>query len=241
MPFQQVTLAQLQAEMADRLDGSPFWTPEEARLGLNEALRTWNLLTGQWRARSLVPVTGGSPWVSLPSSLTWTARVEWQGLLVDQSNLSDLDNGRPRWEGQTTADGGEVPDRPRLWAPAGLRLLALWPSPAADAPSSLLVDGLAATPVLVKMSDWLDLGRQEHDAILFYALHYCAFKEGAGRFAGSITGLKAFYAAAIDRNTRLLASTLFRAWVGLDVERTARPDRRQVTADAGAGAAGTGQ
>jgi len=73
--YTTTTLADLQSLMAQRWDQVVFWTAEEARLALNEALREWNLLTGRWRTRVALSVLAADPFVSLPSSMTYGMRV----------------------------------------------------------------------------------------------------------------------------------------------------------------------
>ena len=57
MPYQAVTLATLRTRLQNRYGNVAFWSNEEARLALNEALRYWNLFTGRWRTRIVLATT----------------------------------------------------------------------------------------------------------------------------------------------------------------------------------------
>src|SRR4029450_4449466 len=121
--------------MAQRWDSVVFWTPEEARLALNEALREWNLLTGRWRTR--VPLTGSAnnPEIDLPLSMTYGMRVTTAaGSPLTPTSLLELDLAMPPWRLHTTATGGPVPLLPTLWAPLSLTRLAILPTYPFDFP-----------------------------------------------------------------------------------------------------------
>lgn len=71
MPYAYITLAQAQTELANRLDdyNSIFWTTPELTFYLQEALRTWQALTGAWRGRmtfdTIAPVSPPNIWYDL--------------------------------------------------------------------------------------------------------------------------------------------------------------------------------
>ena len=96
MPYTTTTLAGLQPRMIQRWDQVVFWTPEEARLALNEALREWNLLTGRWRtARAALGRSPPTPEITLPGVLTYAMRVTTAaGAPLIPSSLLELDLGR---------------------------------------------------------------------------------------------------------------------------------------------------
>ena len=60
MTYTAITLADLKVDMAQRYDESIFWTAEEARLAINEALRDWNLLVGRWSRRLTLSTGAGT-------------------------------------------------------------------------------------------------------------------------------------------------------------------------------------
>jgi hypothetical protein len=111
-----------------------------------------------------------------------------------------------------------------------LRSVYLWP---ADAGGTVItVEGIAATPVLSDDGDTIDLGTEQLDALLGYALHALSFKKGGAAFAATEDLFKAFLAAAADKNDLITTSTTYRRVMGLD-HRDLKPIR---SAAAGASA-----
>lgn len=230
MPYQQTTLADLQAQLAARYEAKPFWVADEATLAINEALSTWNLLTGRWRTRVVLPTTT-SPEVALPATLTYRTRVAVGGRPLTPTSIFDLDHGRSQWRQETTATDG-LPSRPLVWAPISLMLIALWPADA-SAPRSLSVDGVAQTPRLVNAGDFVDLGEDDFSVLLNFALHVLALKKGGPWFAKTQGYFRAFLEAAAAENDLITTSQTYRAVMG-GGDRGSEPIRRP-------GASPTGQ
>jgi len=223
----QVTLAEYREELRVKFDSAPFWTPFTELLAINDSLRTWNMLTGTWRKRWILETDTphNTPWYILPGCLTYGTRVEWNGIPLALSSIDDLDMGRVGWERETTAlhaTNPDIPERPLLWAPAGVAMIAVWPYDSHGC-DSLVVDGVARTPVLKLETDFIDIGQEDFQILLGYALHVLAFKEGGARFAATMSLYKAFIKAAAERNSRLKTSSIFRRIMGLDVGRSSRP------------------
>jgi len=223
----QVTLTEFCAQLRERFDGVPFWTSQNELLAINESLRCWNMLTGTWRSRWTfeTDTPNETPWYALPGCVTLATRVTWNGIPLELSSIDDLDMGRVGWEGEATSmhatDPG-IPARPLCWAPAGVALIAIWPYDTGGC-NALVVDGVTKTPVLCRADDFVDIGQEDFHALLGYALHVLAFKEGGARFKHSMSLYKAFIAAAAERNSRLKTSSVFRKILGLDVGRYSRP------------------
>lgn len=239
MPYQQITLAALQASLEASWDSAPFWSATQATRYLNHSLRLWNLLTGMWKRRVLLSTTAGAHYLPLPSSITYGMVVVWgrtsQALQI--SALEDLDNGRPRWEEEGTGDGGDVPTTPQLWAPVGLTEIAIWPADATGG-NPVLVDGVAQTPVLVNPGDFVDIGSQDANAIAKLALHIACFTRGMPAVKSTQAYLQEFVQAAADQNTRLRNSSYFRKYLGLDFQKGLAPMVDTVPGGAGAGQGG---
>lgn len=223
MPWTRETLSSLRTQLEARVESSPFWTTEEARLALNEALSFWQLLTGYWYAAEDVQILAGDPFFATSAAILFRTRVTYQGLPLADSSLTDLFRGRPNWWTETTADGGDVPTRPTVWAPMSLTLLAVWPQPAGIA--TLTVQGLSRTPVLAAEADPVDIEDGIVDHILGYALHVLTFKEGWARFAGTTVAMQEFLKAAGEENGQLTASGAYRQYLGLDQAKHLRPTR----------------
>lgn len=231
MPFTQTTLAQLRARMADRWKGTPFWSEDDDKRGINVALRFWNLLTGQWRQQYPTPTVANQYFYTVPSSLTFGARVTWNDRPLQPGSITGLNLGMPNWRRETTTTGGVVPDRPTVFAPAGLRSFVIWPADAASN-NALIVDGVRATPILSADGDFIDLGPEEEQPILEEAIHVMAFKIGGGLWRSTFTLHRRFLLAAADRNARLKADTMLRRIMGLDYGRKSQPLRLPILDEA---------
>jgi hypothetical protein len=224
MPYTSTTLADLQTLMVQRWDSIVFWTAEEARLALNEALREWNLLTGRWRTRVLLSVSAGDPEVALPGAITYGMRLTTAlGAPLIPTSVFELDFGRPSWRFETTASGSLVPTVPTLWAPLSLTRLAIWPTYPVDTPTALVLDGVMRTPVLVAAGDTVDLGEEIIDPVIDMALHVAAFKEAGDRWRATRVYFEAFLQAAADENGLLKQNQAYRRWAGLDRRRDLQP------------------
>ncbi len=226
MPWTRYTLAELRDRLRDRVETVPFWQPEECRLALNESLLCWNLLTGTWKRRITLDADPSSdPFMALPATLVFGARVAYQGQPLALSSLPDLMRGRPAFWTERTTSGGDVPTRPMVWAPISLQLLAVWPRSAALVAAAYTVDGVAATPQLTAEDSPVDLEDGVLDVTLGYALHVLTFKEGWARFATTSSQMQAFLALAAEQNGQLTASAAYRAYMGLNLGRALRPTR----------------
>src|SRR5262245_60817340 len=224
MPYTTTTLLDLQTLMAQRWDQVVFWTAEEARLALNEALREWNLLTGRWRTRITPDAPGADPHVDLDATMTYGMRVTTAaGSPLIPSSLAEFDLGRPSWRLETVVSGGEVPTVPTLWAPVSLTTIAIWPAYDVLTSPGLVVDGVLATPVLTLPGDFVDLGEEIVDVIADMALHIAAFKEAATRWRATRPYFEAFLQAAADENSLLKTNQAYRRWAGLDRRRDLQP------------------
>lgn len=222
MAYQQVTLATLRTTLQAKADGgSPFWSNTEDLDAINESLRSWNLLTGMWKTRVVMPTVANQVWYTLASSLVYDLRMDFGSYPMEISSLPSLDNGQPAWEGETTATTG-VPTRPLMFAPAGLRMFAIWPADAVGG-TTLVIDSVLSTPQLAADADFIDIGYQELGALLGECLHILTFKKGGPAFEATKHYHQEFLRAAADQNGRLRASALFRRFMGLDLARSQRP------------------
>lgn len=239
MPYTSTTLAALKVLMQQRWDGSVFWTGEEARLAINEALRDWNLLTGRWRRRVTLSTTAATPTVILPATMTYGMRVRLStGAPLHPTSVLELDLMRPSWRTETTASGGDVPTAPALWAPESLQRIVIWPATAGVGVGNLLVDGVSATPVLNEDADFVDIGDEILDVLADMAIHVAAFKEAGPRWRATRPFLQAFLVAAAEENGLLKANQAYRRAAGLDRRRDLQPAkgaRTQLDVVAGAG------
>jgi hypothetical protein len=210
MPYQQVTLAQLLEQLESSYESAPFWTRPQAIRYINQMLRLWNLLTGTWKQKVLVASPSpSSPYVVIPGSLTYSTQVVWgpTGQPLRPTSLAELDAGAPRWE--------EATGVPTLWAPVGLTLIAVYPAdPTGGLP--FLIDGVARTPTLAALTDFVDLGSQDATAIAHGALYPASFLRGAAALKAAEPYMREFVEAARQQNSRLSSSSYYRKFLGLD-------------------------
>ncbi len=209
------TWADVQERLLDRHERSPFYEDAEGLAAFNEALRVWNLFTGYWHERASLFTVAGQYLYTVPNSLLYRTRITWNSLPLSSSNREDLNNAEPAWRSETTATGGGVPSRPMIWAPVSLRSFYLWPADAVDN-NFLLLDGVAATPILTTDGGSVDLGEELFGVLLDYALHTLLFKRGGPDFQDSMPAWQAFLAAAVEENSQLKTSNVFRRAMGLD-------------------------
>lgn len=221
MAITRFTLADLRTQLRERIGATEglalFWTDYDLDVCLREATRTWNLLTGQWRGRVVLATVASSPFLTLPSTLTWAARLEWLGVPLEPTSLLQLDDAVTGWQSMTAGT-------PQFWAPVSLRLVALAPPPS-TAQTSLVVDGILQTPTLASDTATIDLDIALVPVILDYAKHLGTFRLGGDVWAASQPARQAFWRAAGDQNQRLQATTLYARTIGLREESRVKPFR----------------
>jgi hypothetical protein len=220
--FQQYTLLQMRQMLQQRVESVPFWVDAEANLAINEALLTWNSLTGFWRGDQLITTTINNWDYALSASIVFGTRVEYDNRPLAPTSLTEMDAGQPGWQGQTTADGGDVPTSPQKWLPLSIDMIAIWPADAVGG-HTLKVCGIAQTPTLQADTDFIDIGAEEFNAILGYALHVLALKEGGMRFAATMPLFQEFLMEAAEENDQLATSSYFRQFIGTDQNRQEKP------------------
>lgn len=216
MPYAVITLSELRARLRAKRDGILQWTVEEERNAINEALRTWNLLTGRWRRRAAQTTGIGTVEYALPTTMIYGMRVTVNGIPLTVTSLTELDFARPTWRTETVASGGIVPTAPTLWAPVSLQRVAIWPAMNSVVVNGLSADGVSATPVLVEDADFIDLGQELLDVFLNYCLHLLAFKIGGPTWTVTLPFYRQFLTAAMEENGILKANQKFRRWAGLN-------------------------
>lgn len=200
-------LDDLKVKLEARWDGVPFWDDNEAKIAINEALMMWNVLTGFWKRRITIPTVISQMDYSLPSTMVFGMRLEYNNAPLDPTSLSEMDEGRPGWQNNADAT-------PRKWIPLDLDTIRLWPTP--DAIGTLTIDGVSATPQLTYDGETVDIGSETLSPLLGYAIHVLALKEGGSRFAATMPLFQAFLSAAAEENNQLSKSAMFRTFMGID-------------------------
>lgn len=219
MPYAVSTLADLRARVRAKRDGILQWTVEEERLAINEALRSWNLLTGRWRRRASQNTGIGTVEYALPSTMVYGMRVVVNSVPLTISSIPELDLMRPTWRTELITSGGDVPVLPTIWAPISLQRIAIWPAMASVIANGLVLDGVSATPVLVEDADFVDLGEELLGTLLNFVMHLLAFKLGGPTWTATLPFYQQFLRAAAEENGVLKANQKFRRWAGIDRRR----------------------
>ena len=215
MPYQAYDLDDLKLKMEDRWDSTPFWDDKEAQNAINEALKVWNSMTGFWKTRDLVTVVAGTTLYELPGSIVFGFRVEYQSRQLTPTSTFEMDGAYPGWEVHT----GSAPQK---WMPIDLSTIQIYPIPTIGG-GSLTVDGIAATPQLIYDVDHIQMGSDGLNAIVGYALHAVALKEGGARFDATMKYFQEFLAAAAVLNDQLTKSEMFRHFMKVDTKREEQP------------------
>lgn len=214
MTYTALTLATLRARLQDRYTGDPFWSNTEANDALNEALRYFNLFTGYWRGTATAATTAGSPFVTVPGSLTYRTRVTRVGKALTRKSIVELYRGTRNWRTQSTTSGSPVPSTIREWAPIGLGSIAIWPTDTAGG-TTLTFEAVKITPILTADAQSLDLGNEELTLILSEALYILSFKRPS-ILEQMAPKHQIFLQGCLERNDQLRASSYFRRQLGLD-------------------------
>lgn len=223
MPWQILTLADLQTRLAGKTEAQPWWTADQARRAINEGLRVWNAITGMWTAPTTVTTIPDDPHLRVSGTLVKATRVSIAGRRLEPTSLRGLDLAVPGWETATTATGGIHPNQVVYWAPIGLTEIMLYPADAAPGQTDVVVDGVRNTPILAVSGDYLDMGSDEVSTLLGYALHVLSFTKGIEAVQATLPLRTAFFAAAAKRNAVFAASNLYKQITGADRLRFARP------------------
>lgn len=228
MAYASVTRATLRARLEDRYTGDPFWTAQEANDAINEALRQFNLYTGYWRSTATAVTVAGTPFLTVPGTLTYRTRVYRQGRSLTRKSVVELYRTRRNWRTDTTTDGGEVPTVIREWCPIGLATIAIWPRDGGG--TTLTFDGIRLTPVLTTDATFLDLGEEEINLLLAEAIWILTFKRPS-LLEVMREKHTTFLQGCLDRNDQLRESAHFRQALGLDAEQRLEPVRLPKSAE----------
>lgn len=221
--YSEIDLETLLERLVARSDGIAFWGDDQSGIdAINEALQVFNAMTGRWKGEVAFPLQPNGPYVPLPAALTSPLRVTCNGIPLYGTSLVGLDAARRSWEGETVADGGDVPTRPTMWAPVGLYTLAYWPAVVETYSNSLRVTGVAQTPILLRMQDYIQCSPGEISSILGEAMHILTLGIGGETFSVTMPDHQTFIGAAARQNARLTALSWVRESAAFDKGRAAR-------------------
>lgn len=230
MQFQRQTLTDLIDSLSEAVgNNTVYWTDEEKRDAINEAICVWHVMTGGWVTK--IPIETDEQFVSLPSDFVSVQRVlsfplrssptSDSGVPLTMTSLPELDYGSPGWESETGV--------PEMWLPIGINEIALYPAPLAA--RLYVIEGLKDAPRLFSPGDFIDAGEEDINLLTHYAHHYLTLKEAGAEFKTTEEGLIDFVEGAALKNAKLKMTAPYRLYMGLvreDGERPARGPRTQV-------------
>lgn len=115
------------------------------------------------------------------------ARINDVAVQVDSVRAADL--FAASWEAQAAG-------APAAIYHAGLNLVALAPAASATGPFQVTASVVANAPMFSALTDFIQVGRDDLDAIIDYAQHLAAFKMGGAEFIATMPLLKRFLTQA---------------------------------------------
>ena len=135
-------------------------------------------------------------------------------------SVSDLDAFNRSWQASRGA--------PKATAMASWNMFGVAPVPDNVNPYSITLDVVQNAPIPVADGNFIQLGREELDAVLDYAEHISALKMGGAEFAATVPLLQRFLRVAGQYNERLKVSGDFLpATLGQTVKEDLRRPRRE--------------
>jgi hypothetical protein len=219
------TLTQIETMLAERYDGRIFWSADQARRAINEAMRVWNVLVGQWRTLYSFTSLPNDPYVPLTGGVFKALRVKYNSDALNLSSLNALDARFPNW--RSTAG------TPYLWAPVSLTTVVIYPNDGVGG-TAITVDAYSPAPILVAAGDFINIGSEELSTLLGYALHVLSQSLGVAALKSTQPQYIQFMKAAAVRNEYFANSSFYRKLIGLDRMRFSDAAR---TADVTSGSA----
>ena len=237
MSYAKTTFTQLKDRLAQRVGGQGnFWAEAEREIALNEALNVWQLLVGEFQATGVLLSSGISQEVAeLYNPATGTVNIVYEtgtttanvvplsvrrlGTIVhtttgslysypklQQLSMPDLDYGYSGWRTGTAAT-------PDYWAPYGINKVVFYPRPN----TNIKVDYYKGSRLLNSNSDYIQLGDEEINRILDYAVWHLSVKSGTEEAFGTTNPLKDMFMAAAElRNQKLRTLQLYKDFLGSD-------------------------
>lgn len=203
--YARTTLANIKDLLTAKVgNNSTFWTNEEKRDAINEALCVWQLMTGSFSTVFSVGAGGGTVFNAVPKQIGSVNRILFNGVPLSPISLWELDMGMPGWQGTTGT--------PAFWTPVGIDQFAIYPQPTSG---NFRLEGYAESPRLNADGDFIQVGDEELTRLLDYAHHYLSFKEGIPELQATMGGFKRYLKAVSLRNMRIVATTFYRKFMGM--------------------------
>lgn len=213
--YARVTLSDLKNRLTEKVgNNSTYWTSEEKKDAINEALSVWQVMTGEFTKNFTISVVGGTIFYTTPHQIASINRVLYNGIPLTPITVWELDMAYASWQGTAGT--------PIYWAPVGSELFIVSPQPTTGA---FRIEGFTEQVRLLADGDFLQVGDEELTRLLDYAHHYLSVKEGVPEMSATMFGFKRFLKAASLRNARLLAAAFYKKIMGLVREEGERSPR----------------
>jgi hypothetical protein len=138
----------------------------------------------------------------LMMELPWLLQARIDNLPVDTPSVAEADTFGYEWQSD--------PDAQPMIVRGGIDLFAIAPTIATGDSVSVTMSLVGNQPIPTSDSAFVQVGRDNLDAILDYAQHLATFKEAGFEFAETTrTLLKSFISTAAATNSRLRESGVF--------------------------------
>jgi len=154
--------------------------------------------------------------IRLMMELPWLMQARIDNVPCDSPAVEEMDQYDLGWESRSDAQMGIVR--------GGIDLFAVSPKPSGNVSVSLSLVGSA--PVPVADGDYVQLPRENINAILDEAEHLAQFRHGGQEFLHSIPLHQNFIQAAMDSNRRVRESGIFATTLRPPVSRQSEVDPR---------------
>jgi hypothetical protein len=127
----------------------------------------------------------------------WLLKTLINGAVSDPVALADMDGFANGWQNSTFV--------PPCLVQAGMDMIA----PVPGLGQSVVLTLLGNAPLLDSTNTYVQVSRDDFEAILNYSQHLTSFKQPSGVFSATMPLLKDFYRAAAERNKRWINYGLF--------------------------------
>jgi hypothetical protein len=141
----------------------------------------------------------------------WLTNVQINGQTADTPSLAEMDVYAPEWQ----VSQGNLP----AVIQAGMDFVA----PVPGNGQSVTLSMVQNAPLLDATSTYVQVSRDDFEAVLNYAHHLSLFKQGGDNFASAMSLIKDFFAAAVKYNERATTYGLY-----VDQLRTAGERQQQM-------------
>jgi len=173
-----VTLASLKSRVWAQLDDNTrFYPAAEVIRAINDSLQQLNLFTGIAQGPTTITTEINRHIYRLSGTMLAPMAVDLDGKQLHRTSLENLAARQQRWLKETSANYGP----PSVWAPIGIRTIAIHPADAVGG-RTLTVTGVLEPTLLVNDTDIIDIPDELVDAVEVLSVLALQLKEGGAVF-----------------------------------------------------------